>query len=279
MTGHDIPSPSASGGTAPLPPVDTTRPHPARIYDWFLGGKDNYVVDEEMGKQLSLLEPRVADMAVANRSFMRAATRWTAEQGTRQFLDVGTGIPTEPNLHQVAQSVAPESRVVYADNDPIVLRHAEALLRSTPEGVTEYVQADARKTESILEAAGSVLDFDRPVTLSLIALMHFISDEQGAYDIVRGLVEPLAPGSYLVLTQGTADFNPGKADDALDLYRKSGITMALRHRDGVERFFEGLEPLGPGVVPLGEWAPGDAERVPTPDGRPLPGWVGIARKN
>lgn len=201
-------------------------------------------------------------MAVANRSFTRAATRWTAEQGIRQFLDVGTGIPTEPHPHQVAQSRAPEERVVHADNDPIGLRHAEALLHSTREGVTEHEQADTRQSESILEAAGAVPDFDRPLTLSPIALTHFISDEQGAHDFVRGLVEPLAPGSYLVPTQGTADFNPRKAADALDLYRKSGITMALRHRDGVERLFEGLETVGPGVAPSARGSPGTRSASP-----------------
>ncbi len=130
--------------------IDTSKPHPARMYDWFLGGKDNYPVDEQMARQLLTLDARGRDMARVNRAFMHRATRWLAEHGVRQFLDIGTGIPTEPNLHQIAQQAAPEARVVYCDNDPIVLAHAAALLRSTPEGATEYIQADARRPETIL---------------------------------------------------------------------------------------------------------------------------------
>ncbi|GAA3306644.1 hypothetical protein GCM10020295_63400 [Streptomyces cinereospinus] len=131
--------------------IDTSRPHPARMYDWYLGGKDNYPIDEELGRQMLALDPRVPVMARVNRAFMHRATRWLAGNGVRQFLDIGTGIPTEPNLHQIAQSVAPDARVVYCDNDPIVLAHAAALLRGTPEGVTEYLQADVREPAAIIE--------------------------------------------------------------------------------------------------------------------------------
>ncbi|GGW48083.1 hypothetical protein GCM10010503_26410 [Streptomyces lucensis JCM 4490] len=141
--------------------IDTTRPHPARVYDWFLGGKDNYPVDEELGRRITAIDQGALRAARANRAFMHRATRTLAESGVRQFLDIGTGIPTAPNLHQIAQSVTPGARVVYVDNDPIVLAHAHALLRGTPEGATEYVQADARDPSTILERAAPVLDLDR----------------------------------------------------------------------------------------------------------------------
>lgn len=159
MTGHDHHTTEPS--EPPWSRIDTTTPHPARMYDWFLGGKDNYPVDVELGKRLVAMDPRTLAMARANRAFMERGTHWLVRQGVRQFLDIGTGIPTEPNLHQIAQRVAPEARVVYCDNDPIVLRHAEALLRSTPAGITQYVQADAREPHTIVEQAREVLDFTR----------------------------------------------------------------------------------------------------------------------
>ncbi|MDQ8701649.1 SAM-dependent methyltransferase [Streptomyces sp. LHD-70] len=261
-------------------PIDTTRPHPARMYDWFLGGKDNYPVDVEMGRQLVAMDPRTLTMARANRAFMERGTGWLARQGVRQFLDIGTGIPTEPNLHQVAQRVAPESRVVYCDNDPIVLRHAEALLRSTPEGVTEYLQADVREPGTIVEQAREVLDFDRPVALSLIALLHFVSDEQGAYELVRSLMSELPSGSYLMLSHGTGEFTPDNARAATEMYRARGLTLALRDRAEVARFFDGLELVEPGVEIVTRWRPepgANGFEADESEG-PTPGFVGIGRK-
>ncbi|MFC7306545.1 SAM-dependent methyltransferase [Streptomyces monticola] len=260
--------------------IDTTKPHPARMYDWFLGGKDNYPVDVEMGEQLVAMDPRTLTMARANRAFMERGVRWLAQNGVRQFLDIGTGIPTEPNLHQIAQRVAPESRVVYCDNDPIVLRHAEALLRSTPEGVTEYVQADARQPETILEQAGKVLDFERPVALSLIALLHFISAEQGAYTLVDRLMSELPSGSYLMLSHGTAEFTPETGRTATEMYKARGLTLALRDRTEVARFFEGLELVEPGVEIVDQWHPelGEDEPAVDPSKGPTPGFVGVGRK-
>lgn len=154
--------------------IDTSRPHPARVYDWWLGGKDNYPVDEELARRILAVDGTVVRGARANRQFMHRAVRTVAEAGVRQFLDIGTGIPTEPNLHQVAQGVAPEAKVVYADNDPIVLRHAEVLLRGTAEGSTDYVHADVRDVDTLLARAAESLDLDRPVALSLVALTHYL---------------------------------------------------------------------------------------------------------
>ncbi|MGW7255388.1 SAM-dependent methyltransferase [Streptomyces sp. NPDC054834] len=262
-------------GTEPaLNEIDTTRPHPARVYDWFLGGKDNYPVDEQLGRQIMAIEAGAPRAARANRAFMRRATRLLAEEaGIRQFLDIGTGIPTEPNLHQVAQSVAVDARVVYVDNDPIVLAHAGALLRGTPEGVTEYLQADAREPGKILELASRVLDFDRPVALSLIALLHFVADEDGAHDMVATLLGALAPGSCLVLSAMTADFEPENVRRGIAAYAAGGVTLVARSQAEVARFFSGLELTDPGVVAVSDWRPDNG-----PDGEPpvsLYGGVGL----
>ncbi|MET9017524.1 SAM-dependent methyltransferase [Streptomyces olivaceoviridis] len=253
--------------------IDTTRPHPARVYDWFLGGKDNYPVDEELGRRIAEIDGGAPKAARANRAFMRRSTRILAtERGIRQFLDIGTGIPTEPNLHQIAQSVAPDARVVYVDNDPIVLAHASALLRGTPQGVTEYVQADARDPRAILDEAARVLDLDRPVALSLIALLHFIADEDGAHGLVDTLVGALAPGSCLVLSTMTADFEPENVRRGIAAYAAGGVTLVARSRAEVGTFFEGLRLLEPGIVPVADWRPEEA-----PDG-PVSLYGGVAVK-
>ncbi|MGW3201273.1 SAM-dependent methyltransferase [Streptomyces sp. NPDC001118] len=262
-------------GTEPAAvPIDTTRPHPARVYDWFLGGKDNYPVDEELGRQIMAIDEGAARAARANRAFMRRATRALAEDGVRQFLDIGTGIPTEPNLHQIAQSVAPDARVVYVDNDPIVLAHASALLRGTPEGVTEYVQADARDPRANLEQAARVLDFGRPVALSLIALLHFVADEDGAHAVVSTLLDALAPGSCLVLSTMTADFERENVERGIAAYAAGGVTLVARSRDEVAAFFTGLGLLEPGVVSVTDWRPDEA-----PDGAgPVSLYGAVGRK-
>ncbi|MET8944994.1 SAM-dependent methyltransferase [Streptomyces sp. NPDC004542] len=263
-------------GTEPgLTEIDTTRPHPARVYDWFLGGKDNYPVDERLGRQITAIDAGAPRAARANRAFMRRATRLLAEEaGIRQFLDLGTGIPTEPNLHQVAQSVAADARVVYVDNDPIVLAHAAALLRGTPEGVTHYLQADAREPGTILEQAARVLDFDRPVALSLIALLHFVADEDGAHDMVATLLDALAPGSCLVLSAMTADFEPENVRRGIAAYTAGGVTLVARSRAEVARFFTGLDLVDPGVVAVSDWRPETG-----PDGEPpVSLYGGVGRK-
>ncbi|MFF5104220.1 SAM-dependent methyltransferase [Streptomyces sp. NPDC000134] len=261
--------------TDAVPPVDTSRPHPARVYDWWLGGKDNYPVDEELARQILAADETAVRGARANRRFMHRAVRTVAEAGVRQFLDIGTGIPTEPNLHQVAQGVAAGSRVVYADNDPIVLRHAEALLHGSAEGRTDYVHADARDPETILRLAGGSLDLGRPVALSLVALTHYLDDD--AYGLVKRYVDALAPGSHLILSQVTPDLNPEAVAKAAALFARGGTPFFPRALAEFARFFDGLELLGPGVIPVTGWRP-EAEDVAAQAEGIVPVYAGVARK-
>ncbi|RFU87524.1 SAM-dependent methyltransferase [Streptomyces triticagri] len=261
------------------PRIDTSRPHPARMYDWFLGGKDNYEVDVAMGQQMLAVEPTIPVMAKVNRAFMHRATRWLAEQGgVHQYLDIGTGIPTEPNLHQVAQESVPSARIVYCDNDPIVLAHAEALLSGTPAGAIDYVQADLRDAESILEQAGKTLDFDRPVALSLISMLHFVTDEDGAYEIVERLVSALAPGSHLVMSHLTADFHPEQTAQVEEMYKANRLTLAPRTRDQFAAFFKGLDLIEPGITAAEAWHPELGDPVPGQADVVTGGYVAVGRK-
>jgi O-methyltransferase involved in polyketide biosynthesis len=235
---------------APKPQIDTSRPHSARVYDWLLGGKDHYAVDAELGRTLPAL---ARPAAVQNRAFMHRTVAFLAHQGIDQFLDIGTGIPTEPNLHQIAQSINPKARIVYTDNDPIVLRHGEALLISTPEGATHYVEADVHTPEAVLEHAREHLDFDRPIALSLIGLLHFLPDGDDPHGVLRTLLEALPSGSHLVLSQGASDLSRDVMRSAADGYSKGGISVAFRTRDEFARFFSGLELVEPGIVTAPEW--------------------------
>ncbi|MFJ3671004.1 SAM-dependent methyltransferase [Streptomyces sp. NPDC090106] len=251
--------------------IDTSKPHPARVYDWLLGGKDNYPVDEAVGE---LLPPEAHAAARQNREFMHRAAAWVASQGIDQFLDIGTGIPTEPNLHQIVQRTVPSAKVVYADNDPIVLAHAEALLVSNPAGSTDYIEADVRRPAEILEHARNVLDFDRPVALSLIALLHFLPDEQDPYGIVRELLEPLPSGSFLVLSHAASDRFEELAAQVTAEYAKGGIRLGFRTGPEVTAFFDGLDLVDPGVVTAPEWVkPGPAPAEPEASGI----YAGVAR--
>ncbi|MFD5653045.1 SAM-dependent methyltransferase [Streptomyces sp. NPDC127039] len=235
---------------APRPHIDTSKPHPARVYDWLLGGKDNYPVDQRVGETLPA---EARGNAARNRAFMHRAAAWLAKNGIDQFLDIGTGIPTEPNLHQIVQEISPAARIVYADNDPIVLRHAEALLTSTPEGVTDFLHADVRQPATILERAREALDFDRPIALSLIALLHFLPDDEDPYRVVSTLVDTLPSGSYLLLSHGTADQHPELKQETESAYKKGAIPLRMRTRSEVEPFFSGLELVEPGLVFATEW--------------------------
>jgi O-methyltransferase involved in polyketide biosynthesis len=209
----------------------------------------------------------------------RATRRLAGAAGMRQFLDIGTGIPTAPNLHTVAQALAPESRVVYVDNDPVVLAHAEALLHGTPQGATAYLQADAREPDRILRLASDVLDLREPVALSLIALLHFLTDDDGAYEVVGRLMDALPSGSHLALSHLSSDFDPVRTGEAVEMYRAGGVTLVPRSRAEVERFFTaaGTHLMEPGIVWLPQWHPRlgvDEVR----DGTPVPLYAAAGRK-
>ncbi|MCX4610861.1 MULTISPECIES: SAM-dependent methyltransferase [Streptomyces] len=244
--------------------IDTTKAHPARVYDVFLGGKDNYPVDRSAAAAAIVANPRGYLDVRHNRDFLRrAVTTLTQEAGVRQFLDIGTGLPTQENVHQIAQRITPESRVVYVDNDPVVLAHARALLTSGPEGQTDYIDADLEEPARILEEAAKTLDFEQPIALVLVAILHFIEDE-AAYPIVRELVEALPSGSRLVLSHLTEDLNAENIRAVQRTFTERGFTFVLRSRAEVERFFteNGLEVEEPGVVPVHRWRPDGAAPVP-----------------
>jgi hypothetical protein len=265
----------------------TSRPHSARMYDYFLGGKDNYPSDREAAEAAFAVLPYARVSARANRAFMHRAVHELAREGYRQFLDIGTGIPTRPNLHEVAQGVAPESRIVYVDNDPIVLAHAQALMAGTPEGRTAYLEADVTKPETILGAPelAATLDLDKPVALSLNAVLHFVPDERDPYGLLAELLAALPSGSALSLSHITADLDPEGMTKAVAAYRNSGVPAQARSKAEFTRFFAGLELLEPGVVLTHRWRP----EVTVPHGdHAAPGtdvqdaeismWVGVARK-
>lgn len=266
--------------------LEQDRAHSARIYDYFLGGKDNYPADREAAAKIEQAIPSVRAVARDNRAFMVRAVRYASELGVRQFLDIGTGIPTEPNLHQVAQESTPEARVVYVDNDPIVLAHARALLVGKPEGITRYVQADVTEPDLILAdpELQRTMDFDEPVALSLIALCHFVPGSR-IYDIVDTLLAPLASGSLLLMTHLTTDFDPAMVEGTVQAYRHSGIEMEARTYAGVAHFFRNMEVLDPGIVAIENWYPAgthpDSGITALPTGAPRPpaaGYAAVGRK-
>lgn len=243
--------------TSGKPEIDTSRPHSARMYDYYLGGKDWYPVDEEAAERVLEVCPQIRRTAETNRSFMHRATRTlAAEHGVRQFVDIGTGIPTSPNLHQVAQEAAPDARVVYADHDATVLEYAHVLMRSSAEGRTAYINADVRE-DAILDSPRlrEVIDLDEPVALSLVALLHFVPDDRKPYEIVRGMVDRLAPGSFLVLSHCTNDFDAVSWQGVKKVYDAGGTTVQFRSKDEVERFFDGMELLDPRVTVAHDWRP------------------------
>jgi hypothetical protein len=263
------------------PQINTSKPHSARVYDYWLGGKNNYEADEKAAERIARIWPRVREGAQHNRAFMHRATRYLAtEAGVHQFLDIGTGIPTEPNLHQIAQGINPHSRVVYADNDPIVLVYASALLRSTPEGRLAYVQADVTDPEAILGAPelADTLDLKQPVALSMIALLHLISDERGAGRIVESLMDALPSGSYLMLTHATSDLDPELMERVAEAYRPTATGGQLRSREEILRFFDGMELVEPGLVVTSRWRPDPGQRLPAITDAEQCAYAGIARK-
>lgn len=262
--------------------IDTSRPHSARMYDYFLGGKDHFAVDEEAAERVVQIWPTVFVCARENRTFMHRATRVLArDHGIRQWLDIGTGIPSEPNLHQVAQALVPEARVVYVDNDPLVLRYAENLMRGTREGRTAYFEADVNEPESITEAPElrDILDFSQPIALSLNALMHFITDAQDPYGLVERLMAPLAPGSALALTHASPDYDPVTMGNLATIYNNAGTPVKFRQRQEVEDFYDGLDLLDPGVVMCHRWRPeADGEPEETFADADINIWAGVGIK-
>ncbi|MEU0566326.1 SAM-dependent methyltransferase [Nonomuraea sp. NPDC005983] len=236
--------------------IDTSVPHSARIWNYWLGGKDNYEVDRIAGEQFLQIFPGMREGALASRAFLTRTIAWLAgEAGIRQFLDIGTGLPTADNTHEIAQRVAPESRVVYADNDPLVLAHARALLTSAPEGATDYVDADVRDPGAILAAAAATLDFARPIALNLSGIMGHVADDEQALAIVRHLLDALPPGSYLALNDGS-NVHSAANQQAHQEYNESGaLPYVQRSPEQIARFFDGLELIEPGLVSVSRWRP------------------------
>jgi hypothetical protein len=255
---------------------DTSVAHMARVYDYWLGGKDNFAADRAAAEQAIAVNPGILRDVRANRAYLARAVRYlAAECGIRQFLDLGTGIPTASNTHEVAQSVAPECRVVYVDNDPVVLAHARALLTGEPEGATDYIDADLRNTAEILEAARRTLDFSQPVAVTLLAILHLIPDTADPYGIVGTLMDAVPPGSYLALSHPASDIRPAAvAEMAKRVNARLGSTRGtMRGQAEVTRFFDGLELVRPGVVQPPQWRPVDV--VPEAE---IAVWCGVARK-
>ena len=253
-------SPTPGRGTAP-PEIDTTVPHSARIWNYWLGGKDNYPVDRAAGDQYRDIYPEIVEVARASRQFLTRAVRYLAgEAGIRQFLDIGTGLPTADNTHEVAQRVAPDARVVYVDNDPLVLTHARALLASTPQGVTAYIDADLRDPDKIVQGAARTLDFTQPVALMLMGILGHVGDYDEARSIVRRLLDALPSGSYLALDDGTDVVDKAAVEEAQGAYNESGaIPYHPRSPAQIAGFFEGLELVEPGVVSCPRWRPDPAD--------------------
>ncbi|UGY91539.1 SAM-dependent methyltransferase [Streptomyces gobiensis] len=270
---------SATSATAPdqdvLARIDITVPHSARIWNYWLGGKDNYEVDRVAGDEFRKVSPSVVEVARASRSFLTRTIRYLAgEAGIRQFLDIGTGLPTIENTHEVAQRVAPESKIVYVDHDPLVLAHARALLTSAPEGVTQYIDADLREPDKILAAAADTLDLSQPVGLILSGILGHVSDTDEARSIVRRLLAELPSGSYVSINDGTSVI-AAEVAEAQDRYNETGaIPYTLRTPEEIASFFEGLELVAPGVVSCPLWRPEGSAGTPAE----LDAFGGVGRK-
>jgi hypothetical protein len=261
---------------APDPPFDTTVPHPARVYGYWLGGKDHFPADRNAARTVMELRPQVVASARANRAFLARVVRFlAADCGVRQFLDIGTGPPAPTNTHEVAQAVAPDCKVVYCDNDQLVLVHARALLGSTTsQGVCGYVDADLREPETILAQAARTLDFTQPAAVLLLAVLHFLPDAAGPGEIVATLADALAPGSYVAISHLTGDFAPEQLAAATSAYNDlAPVQVTARSHAQVTALFGGLPLLAPGVVPVSEWRP----EVGDPFGQPADLHAGVAR--
>jgi len=261
----------------PAAGINTGVAHPARVYDYWLGGKDNFAADRQAAEAVIAVRPGIIRDIRENRNFLIRAVRYlAAEAGIRQFLDLGTGIPTSPNVHEAVQAAVPESRVVYVDNDPILLAHARALLTSSAEVATAFLDADLRKPEPILAEAARTLDFSQPVALMLLIILHMIPDTDDPYGLVARMMAALPSGSYLVLAHPASDIHAAEMAEMTRRVneRMSGPKATLRDRAEVTRFFRGLDLLEPGVVQPQQWRPEPAG----PDPPQVTAWCGVARK-
>ena len=280
--GQNVPSPVTADDEDPdwLPPgINAGIAHPARVYDYFLGGKDNFAADRALGDALTVQIPSAPYSARANRAFLGRAVRYLVnERGIRQFLDIGTGIPSAGNTHEVAQALAPDTRALYVDNDPIVLAHARALMSSHPAGATAFIQADAREPGKILAdpALRETLDLAEPVALMLLSILPFFRDNEDPQGIVSTLLDALPSGSYLTISHITADFiKPEQAANAVAAGQHRGVTYVPRTQAEIAAFFSGLDLVEPGVVPILAWHPDDGEPV---DPHAASHYAGMARK-
>jgi len=257
-------------------PFDTSVPHPARVYDYWLGGKDNFAADRQVAEDVLRVMPVMAHVARGCRLFLSTVVHHlAADVGIRQFLDIGTGLPTANNTHSVAQRVAPEARIVYVDNDPIVLSHAQSLLKGGRRGRCAYIDADARDVSKILAGAAQTLDFGQPVAVIMMGLLHFFPDAEEPFSLPGRYMDAFRSGSYLAASHASSDIEQDGLPEAADRYNERTATpITLRSREEFARFFRGLELLPPGITPLGQWVPGVTE---TGQGT-LPTYTALARK-
>ena len=277
MAGHWPSSGPLDDAGPKAPVVDTTVAHISRVYDYWLGGKDNFAVDRIAAERVIAAYPDIVRSARGNRAFLGRAVRYLVDEaGIRQFLDIGTGLPAANNTHEVAQSAAPECRVVYVDNDPVVLSHAEALLASGPDGATAYVDADLRDPETILAAAAEVLDFSRPVAVMLVAILQHLSDQDDPHGIVARIVAELPSGSYLALSHPARDIQAAAMAEIADRMNELiAEKVTFRTRAEVLRFFDGLQLVEPGLVPVPRWRPASDLEAASPTVM----WGGVGRKS
>jgi hypothetical protein len=276
-SGRGDPGPAGGGPGPSTLGFDTSVAHPARIWDYFLGGKDNFAADRLAAQDVLEVMPTMAMVARAGRAFLAAAVHYLATSGEiSQFLDIGTGLPTANNTHEVAQQANQQARIVYVDNDPIVLAHARALLTSGPDGKTAYVDADIRDTGQIIAEAERTLDFSQPVAVMLLAVLHFVSDADDPYTITSQLMGALPSGSFLVASHAASDIETGIVTAGTERYnQRSAVPITPRNRAQITRFFDGLEVIEPGVVPLGHWHPDPLQQFDPPR---LPTYCGVGRK-
>jgi hypothetical protein len=258
-------------------PFDTSRAHMARVYDFWLGGKDNFAADRVVAERVAAAYPDVLVAVRAQRAFLARAVHFlVVEAGIRQFLDIGTGLPSANNTHQVAQAAAPQSRVVYVDNDPIVLSHAQALLTSSSEGATAYIDADLRDTATIVEQAAGVLDFGLPVAVMLLGILQGVPDQDEPGAIIARLMDAVVPGSYLAISQIAGDVAADEVAEGVQRYNEqAAVSVAARTHGEVCQFFAGLDLLEPGVVQVHRWRPGAGD---VGSGRDLAIYAGVGRK-